>query len=594
MPLVRKLLGAEQRSAPRRMPQMGGSDTAANVNVTPERSLQMGAVYSCVTLLSEAVSGLPVSLFERKDGVRLPIIQHPVLRLVKDEPNPTMDAAEMWRTVMGWMLLRGNAYVYIERNQAGMPIGLWPLAATAVEPRRMIEGTRRGQLVYIVTIDEENWAPLREADGIVQPENMLHYRAFGLDGVLGLSPIGLARQSIGIGFAAQQYMGGFYARDASPGSHIEVPDNLTDEAFERLEAQWKSLHQGWQNSHRLAILEGGAKWASASLDPKDAQFIETQKFSRSEIGSMYGVPPHMIGDTDKSTSWGTGIAEQGIGFVTYSLRRWTGRMERVTRRLLIEAERERYRWRWNPDGLMQGDMKARYDAYAIGKQWGWLSTNDILTKEDEAPIANGDVYLQPLNMVPAGSVAAPATRAALGRPTRQPVQRAAPSLDSTSAMVALYPPTEVAEALAVDDGLAADDLHVTLAFLGAGLTDEQIADAEAVVESLAAQWPSLPGQIGGLGMFPTGEDGVPVYAPVDVADLAEIRTHLVDQLIAAGVPVATDHGFTPHMTLTYLAAEQVADGDFPSPIPATQADFVSLSLVVGDDRTDHPFTGGIA
>lgn len=591
MPLVRRLLASEPEKRSRRMPMVGGSDTAANVNVTPERSLQMSAVYSCVALLSEAVAGLPVSMFERRDGGRVPVDPHPMLRLVKDEPNPTMDAAELWRTVMGWTLLRGNGLVYIERNNNGIPVGLWPLAATSAEPKRMLEGSRRGQLVYDVTLDDENWAPIREKGNLVQPENMLHYRAFGLDGILGLSPIGLARQSIGIGFAAQQYMGGFYARDAAPGSHIEVDGELSDEAFERLTKQWESLHQGWENSHRLAVLEGGAKWASASLSPKDAEFIQTQKFSRSEIASMYGVPPHMIGDTEKSTSWGSGIAEQGIGFVTYSLRRWTGRLERVTRRLLTEPERQTHRWRWNPDGLMQGDMKSRFDAYAVAKQWGWMSSDDIRAKEDEEPLPNGQgaVYLQPLNMVPAGSVAAPASRAARAR---QRAERATPDLASSSAMVALYPPTEVASALAVAGGLEPGDLHVTLAFLGSDLSDEQLADAEAIVESLAAQWPDLPGQLGGLGMFPAGEDGVPVYAPVDVAFLAEVRTDLVEQLAAAGVPVASDHGFTPHMTLTYLSAEDVADGGLPAPVPATAAEFTALSLVVGQDRTDYPLTGG--
>lgn len=584
MPVVRRLLGgAEERQVSRRLPSVTAAGTAAGVSVTGERALQIGAVYSCVTLLAEAVAGLPVSMFDRRqDGTRVPIMSNPVLSLVKDQPNPVIDAAELWRTVMGWMLLRGNGYVYVQRNGSGQPIGLWPLSPNAVEPRRLKEGARAGQLVYQVSVDDEDWAPVSQRDGLVDQTGMLHFRAFGL-GVEGLSPIGLARQSIGISFAAQQYMGGFYSRDASPGSHIEVPDELSDEAFTRLEAQWRSLHQGFNNAHRLAILEGGAKWASASLSPKDAEFIETQKFSRSEIASMYGVPPHMIGDTDKSTSWGTGIAEQGIGFVTYSLRRWTNRLERVTRRLLAEESTERFRW--NVDGLMQGDLKARYEAYAQGRQWGWLSVNDIKAKEDEEPVDGGDVYLQPLNMVPAGTTPTPAGQ----RSTRSaPERRAVPEIASTSAMVALYPTAEVAQRLAIEDGLAPGDLHVTLAYLGQDLTEEQLADAEAVLAGIAVQFPALPGQVGGLGQFPEGDDGVPVYAPVDVALLSEVRQALVEALTAADVPVSTDHGFTPHMTLTYLQ-----DGDAePTPVPATPTTFAALSLVAGTDRTDYPFTGG--
>jgi 2'-5' RNA ligase len=155
-------------------------------------------------------------------------------------------------------------------------------------------------------------------------------------------------------------------------------------------------------------------------------------------------------------------------------------------------------------------------------------------------------------------------------------------------MVALYPPADVASALAVDGGIEPTDLHLTLAFLGSGLTDEQLAEAEAIVESVALRWPALVGQFGGLGQFPAAEDGVPVFAPVDVAFLSEVRDELVDHLQAAGVPVATDHGFTPHLTLTYLG---VGD-ELPAAVPATPTGFSAISLVVGSERTDYPFTGG--
>lgn len=489
MPLIRKALTPEKRS---RMPMVNGTGTAANVTIDPERSLQIGAVYSCVSLLSEAVAGLPVLMFDRgQDGTRKPIEANPVLSLVKDRPNPVIDAGELWRTVMGWMLLRGNAYVYVERNGAGQPVGLWPLSPNAVEPKRLMEGDRRGQLVYKAEIDETEWAPLGEGTYSVPSENMLHYRAFGL-GVEGLSPIGLARQSVGIGFAAQQYMGGFYARDASPGSHIEVEGKLTDEQFDRLEAQWKARHQGWQNAHQLAVLEGGAKWASTTLSPKDAEFIATQKFTRGEIASIYGVPPHMIGDTEKSTSWGSGIAEQGIGFVTYSLRRWTNRLERVTRQLLtVPTER----FRWSPDGLMQGDTKNRYDAYSVGKQWGWLSTNDIRRLEDEPPVEGGDAYLQPLNMVPAGSTQAPEQRSGAPAPhRREKVATTEPPAEQNSSWVERHVTLlqqilgeQADEVLAaMHDGnpkLDRDEWDIRLADaldgLSRGLTDEVAAEVAA-------------------------------------------------------------------------------------------------------------------
>jgi HK97 family phage portal protein len=411
MPLIRKALTKPQMRSSRRLPSLTGSSTSSSVSVTPERSLQIGAVYSCVRLLSEAVSSLPVAMFERSNGARTPIETNPMLYLVKEMPNPDIDAGELWRTVIGWMLLRGNAYVYVERNGAGAPIGLWPIAPSSVEVKRVASG----RLAYTVTLDDTEYAPLKQGT-TVQAVNMLHYRAFGL-GVEGLSPIGLARQSVGIAFAAQQYMGGFFARDASPGGVVSVDGTLSDEQYERLVLQWKNLHEGFDNSHKLAVMEGGAKWEQTTLPPADAQFIETQKFTRGEIASIYGVPPHMIGDTEKSTSWGSGIAEQGIGFVTYSLRPWLNRLERVTGRLITSPT---LKLRWNVDGLMQGDTKSRYDAYAVGKQWGWLSTNDIRKREDEEPVENGDSYLQPLNMVPAGT--SPVQRTSRGTRTRRAVE----------------------------------------------------------------------------------------------------------------------------------------------------------------------------
>lgn len=399
MGYVRRALGGQEaRSSRRHLPHLGGRSTGSGVSVSPERALQIGAVYSCVRLLSEAVAGLPVGMFRRKGDTRIPIGSHPVLSLISDYPNPDIDAGELWRTVMGWMLLRGNSHVYIQRNGGGSPIGLWPIAPTSVENRR----DSNGRLVYKVTLQTDvEYAPITEKDGLVRAENMLHFRAFGL-GVQGLSPISLAREQVGISFAAQQYIGGFFARDASPGGILEAEGELSDKVYDRLEAQYKDLHEGFDNAHRIALLEAGVKWKDVTLSPDDAQFIETQKFSRGEIASIFGVPPHMIGDTERSTSWGTGIAEQGIGFVTYSLLPWLQRLERVTRRRLLGASDADMRMRWNVAGLMKGDLKSRYDAYAVGKQWGWLSTNDILRMEDEAPVKGGDVYLQPLNMVPAG------------------------------------------------------------------------------------------------------------------------------------------------------------------------------------------------
>lgn len=415
MPLLRKMLarGAEQArsgNSRRAMPPLRGSGSAAGVSVTPEKALQIGAVYSCVRLLAETGSMLPVGVYRQADGGRAHVDDHPIAPLIIDQPNPNMDSAEFFRLLLAWQLLRGNAYAYVQRNRGGDPVGLWPIAPTSVEPRL----AESGRLVYAVTLAEDEFAPITESRGLVPADNMLHYRALGF-GLEGLSPVGLARQSVGTAWAAQNYIGGFFDRDASPGGVVSVPDELSDQSYERLEQQWKDLHEGFDRSHRLAILEAGAKWEKVSLSPADAAFIDTHKLTRSDIAGIYGVPPHMIGDVEKSTSWGSGIEQQSLGYVLYALTPWLTRLERVTARLRRSGETGLY-VRFNVDGLLRGDIQSRYSAYAQGRQWGWLSANDVRRAEDEDPIDDGDTYLSPVNMVPAGDVAAPSQRSlAAGR-----------------------------------------------------------------------------------------------------------------------------------------------------------------------------------
>lgn len=392
MPIIRDLLARHERSL-RRLPLLTGTHTASSVVVTPERALQVGSVYACVRILSEAVASLPTALYNRTPGYRTRVETHPLARLLLEYPNPDIDAGEFWRTVMGWQLIRGNGHVYIEHNQAGKPIGLWPIAPTSVEIRR----TPSGQVTHRLTPDTNaEYVPVKPGYDAL-PGEMLHFRAFGL-GIEGLSPIGMARQQIGTSFAASSYIGGFFARDASPGGVVSVPGNLTEEQYVRLAEQWKSMHEGFDNSHRLAVMEGGAKWEKTTLSPDDAKFIDVYKLTRTEIAAIYGVPPHMIGDLDRATF--SNIEQQSLEFVMHSLRPWLVRLERVTKRLFDGTDTY---LKFNVDGLLRGDTAARYNAYTQGRQWGWLSGNDIRRSEDMDPVKGLDEYLTPLNMVPVGT-----------------------------------------------------------------------------------------------------------------------------------------------------------------------------------------------
>lgn len=393
MPIFRdrKPLGLRSRKS---LPPLGGSSTASSVSVSPERSLQVATVYAAVRLLSESVSTLPVGIYSKSKGYRVRQEQHQLANLLLEEPNHQIDSTEYWRTMMGWQLLRGNGYAYVERNGAGAPIALWPIAPTSVD----VKQSDTGRLIYELNPDEDaEYVPVEQGYK-AQKDEMLHYRAFGL-GLQGLSPIGMARQQIGTSFAATSYIGGFFARDASPGGMVTVPGELSDKSFERMKQQWNSLHEGFDKSHRLAILEGGASWEKTTLSPADAQFLEVYKMTRQDIAAIYGVPPHKIGDLERATF--SNIEQQSLEYVTDSLLPWLVRMERVTKRLF--GDRDTY-IKFNTDGLLRGDTKTRHESYRNGRQWGYYSANDIRRFEDLDPIDDpwADKYLTPLNMSAGG------------------------------------------------------------------------------------------------------------------------------------------------------------------------------------------------
>ncbi|OSM43469.1 phage portal protein [Nesterenkonia sp. PF2B19] len=419
MPILREFFSASDPVKRGRMPRLGGTSTAAGVAVDAERALQVSAVYGCVRLISEAIAQLPVHVYRRTANGREQVRDHPLIPLLTDRPNPDVDAGEFFRGMVGWMLLRGNGIAYREIGGDGRTKGLWPIAPTSVEMKR----TASGKLSYLITLNSAEYVPgfTPGQKRAVPQDRILHFRAFGM-GNWGLSPIGLARTKIGTAFAAEEYGAGFFARGALPGGVLTTDGSLTDEQFDRLNQQWNESHGGFGKSHKPAVLEGGVSWENVGLPPAEAQFLETQKYTSSTIaGHIFFVPPHLIGDVERSTSWGSGIAEQGVAFVRYSLMPWIVRLERVLNRLFAESD---LYVKFNAAALERGDIKTRYDAYAIGKQWGWLSTNDILRKEDESPVDGGDVYLHPLNMVPAGTFDEPErARRSAGAATRSPSMR---------------------------------------------------------------------------------------------------------------------------------------------------------------------------
>ena len=368
---------------------MGGSTAGKHVN---ERSaMQMTAVYSCVRILSEAVAGLPLHLYRyNDDGGKEKALDHPLYRLLHDEPNPEMTSFIFRETLMTHLLLWGNAYAQIVRNGHGEVLGLYPLM-----PSKMtVDRDAKGELFYRYQRTTEDSPATGKPEMVyLDPHDVLHIPGLGFDGLVGYSPIAMAKNAIGMAIACEEYGAKFFANGANPGGVLEHPSTLKDP--QKVRESWNSVFQGSGNSHRIAVLEEGMKFQSISISNEQAQFLETRKFQIDEIARIFRVPPHMVGDLEKSSF--SNIEQQSLEFVMYTLRPWLVRWEQnLARALFSDAEKPKMFCKFNVDGLLRGDYVSRMNGYAVGRQNGWMSANDIRSLEDLDPIPEaegGDLYL---------------------------------------------------------------------------------------------------------------------------------------------------------------------------------------------------------
>ncbi len=365
----------------------GGGSTKAGQSVTTETALKYTAVWGCVRIISESLAVLPLNLY-RVDGKKREIARdHIAHQLVHDSPNDEMTSFVFREMMQAHLLTSGNAYAPIVRDSANRPRKLLPISPSEIEPVR-----KRGRLAY----------KIKGRDRLRDAANVLHIPGLGFDGIKGFSPIAMHREAIGLGLAAQEFGATFFGNGATLSGVLEVPGDLGDNGATRLRDQWNKAHSGTGNAHKTAVLEFGTKYQSIGVPPEDAQFLETRKFQITDIARIYRVPPHMLADLERATF--SNITEQDLAFVKHTMIPWLVRWEQeLNRKLLSQEERETMFFKFNVAGLLRGDIKSRYESYQIGRQQGFLSVNDIRELEDMNPINGGDVYLEPLNMVPAGS-----------------------------------------------------------------------------------------------------------------------------------------------------------------------------------------------
>lgn len=372
---------------------MGNSSSGKSV--TERSAMQMTAVYSCVRILAEAIAGLPLQLYRYTDGGgKEKAIDHPLYLLLHDEPNPEMTSFIFRETLMTHLLLWGNAYAQIIRNGRGEVLSLYPLM-----PNRMtVDRDEHGRLYYAYQMQTDDGADLKQGTVILTPEDVLHIPGLGFDGLVGYSPIAMAKNAIGLAIATEEYGSKFFANGATPGAVLEHPGLIKDP--EKVRESWNKAFRGSGNANKVAVLEEGMKYTPISIAPEQAQFLETRKFQIDEIARIFRVPPHMIGDLEKSSF--NNIEQQSLEFVKYTLDPWVCRWEQAMNRSLLNAsEKSGYFIKFNVDGLLRGDYQSRMNGYAVGRQNGWLSANDIreLENMDQIPDEEGgNLYLINGNM----------------------------------------------------------------------------------------------------------------------------------------------------------------------------------------------------
>lgn len=362
-----------------------GNLTASGATVTPNTAMRVAAVYACVRIISGAVATLPLHIKQRVDErTRKDASDSPLWKVLRRRPNRWQTPSQFRRMLQAHLLLRGNAYAMIVRSR-GIVQELIPLHPDRVETKQNDDLS----LTYIYT--RKNGSRIN-----LPQKEVFHLVGLTLDGVHGVSALTYARETVGLSLAMSDHGATIFKNGARVSNVLTHPNKLGKEGLEFLKASLDDYRSGGESEGKALILEEGMDVKPLAMTSEDAQWIESRKFSRTDIAMFFGVPPHMIGDTEKSTSWGTGIEQQSIGFVAYTLEDWLTSWEETIGRDLIGDNDDLYA-RFNRAALVKGDIKARWAAYVQALQWGVMSPNEVRALEDLNPRDEGDVFYDPPN-----------------------------------------------------------------------------------------------------------------------------------------------------------------------------------------------------
>ena len=359
---------------------------SAGVSVSIDNAMQVSAVFACVRILSEGVASLPLKLYRRNpDGSKELATDHPLYSILHSTPNNEQTAFDLREFQMVHLGMRGNAYCQVNRDGRGRIGEILPLDSQYMK----LDRNASGQLIF--HYDDNSTKRTFNRDQIWR------IGGTGTNGVTGLSPIGLARESIGLAIATERHGGSLFKNGAQVPQVLEHPHEMSDEAYDRLKKSINEKHGGVENAHKMMILEGGSKLSSVGMTNEDSQFLQSRKFQIAEIARWYRVPLHMLNELDKATF--SNIEHQSLEFVIHTLRPWLTRIEQtINRDLLLPSERGTYFAEHSVEGLLRGDTKSRYEAYGKAINDGWINRNEVRGFENLNPVDGLDEYLVPMNM----------------------------------------------------------------------------------------------------------------------------------------------------------------------------------------------------
>lgn len=370
---------------------LGSADdlgTVFNGRVTEEKALGIDAVFACVNLYARTLASMPLLLYEKTPEGKRRAVNHPLYRLLHNEPNPNMTSHNFRKIMEASLKLWGNAYAWIEFDNSWRVKYLWPLLPGNVFPQRSLQ---TGELFYDAVLYNGESRRFRAYE-------MVHIPGLGFDGISGRSPVRQFAETMGFNLDIKSYGRKFFKNGARPSGVLQHPGSLSEEAQKRLERKFDKRYSGIENTGKTILLEEGMTYHQIGVPPEEAQFIESRKYSVEEIARIYGVPPHMIGDLEHATF--SNIESQDINFAKHSIVPECVNWEQeLMRKLLNDEEQARYEIEFNMEGLVRGDMESRYRAYAIGRQWGFLTADDIRAKENMSNVDGGGITYVPLNMI---------------------------------------------------------------------------------------------------------------------------------------------------------------------------------------------------